>query len=397
MNPYNGNNLNYQNNGVNVIKRTSTKSNKPTGQNPKEKRSDGKKVKKLAKTASMCVIIASACAIATAKYHPMDQAKAYVTENAPEAQKTVKDIPVVGGALVKGIEKVVDIDQKKIPSTSHTTKAIEGAVPLLKDTPQEKQEVKKEEKKEEVKEEKKEEKKEELPTSLKKEDIPKIEGATGGLQMKAHPNIEPREKGTQVMSVSDIMNNPSTEPKDALEEYTPDSSIQKTDRISAETIDKFLATNEGSELKGYGKLIRKAALDKGIEPGFLTAIIFHETAEGTSNVLKTYNNAGGIMCMQQTAKGAYDGCKGKNPDRPDTAFMSYNTIEEGLFHVGHVLYVNYLSYDLTTISAIGNQYSPTNAKNQVGNENTSWIPSVTKFMNKMVEIEKETRAQKGQK
>ncbi|WP_336770088.1 hypothetical protein [Bacillus bombysepticus] len=385
MNPYNGSNLNYQNNEVNVIKRSSTKITNSSQRITKSSSSDGKKAKKLVKTASMCVVIASGFAIGVAKFQPIDQAKSYLTEKAPEAQKTVKDIPVVGGVLEKGIEKVIDVDKKAIPSTAQTTKAIEGAVPLLKDTPQEKQEEKNEDKKKDKKKE----------SSVKEGDIPEVTLPKGGIIMNQNPPITPAESKDKIKSITDYQNVQASEPKGDLVKYDANTSIAGTDIVSAETIDQVFGAIEGSQLQGYGKIIREAALQKGLEPGFVAMIYYHESDKGRSPALKKYNNPAGIMCMSRV-QGAYKGCQGNDPtNKNGTAFMSYNYIEEALFHVPQILKTNYLDHDQKTIGQIGAEYAPVDAKNQVGNENQSWIPSVVDFMNKMMDIESKVRAEKA--
>jgi len=49
-----------------------------------------------------------------------------------------------------------------------------------------------------------------------------------------------------------------------------------------------------SKLIGHGKDIQSVAESYGIDPSLLLAIIAHESAWGTSNILKSDNNVGGI-------------------------------------------------------------------------------------------------------
>lgn len=99
------------------------------------------------------------------------------------------------------------------------------------------------------------------------------------------------------------------------------------------------------------------------DPVLLTAIAFHETGYGTSNMVKTRNNPGGL----------YNSSAG--------TFYSFSSLEEGLEAMTRNLAENYYGEGLFTIEEIGAKYAPIGVENDPTNLNAHWVPTITGIVN----------------
>ena len=120
----------------------------------------------------------------------------------------------------------------------------------------------------------------------------------------------------------------------------------------AEKLDRTFA----NELKGKGYLVASYSLELGIDPYVAASIMMHETGceWGCSYLLKQCNNVGG-----QKGYGCGD-------------YIYYSTLDEGIMGVLYNVYVNYVSYGLTTPDLIGPKYA----------EDPNWRNAVNNYVNK---------------
>ncbi len=113
---------------------------------------------------------------------------------------------------------------------------------------------------------------------------------------------------------------------------------------SAKAIDQKL---KNTPLRGLGKSFKKAEQKSGVNAYALTAIALHESGFGKSKIAKQKYNLFGFQ--------AYD-------NSPYQSAKTFDSYEQGIFHVADYLRKNYLSvdgkyYNGTTLSAIGKNYA----------------------------------------
>jgi type IV secretion system protein TrbL len=120
----------------------------------------------------------------------------------------------------------------------------------------------------------------------------------------------------------------------------------------------------GGLLAGHEADFQAAGAANGIDPLFLEAVAIEETGNGTSNALAQHNNPAGLM----------------DPSTPnDTGFFNYASIAQGINAEAATLQNGYISQGLTTISAIGQKYSPAGALNDPNGTNGGWGNDVAGF------------------
>ncbi len=113
---------------------------------------------------------------------------------------------------------------------------------------------------------------------------------------------------------------------------------------SANALDQRL---KNTPLRGLGKSFKKAEQKSGVNAYALTAIALHESGFGQSKIAKQKHNLFGFQ--------AYD-------NNPYQSAKTFDSFEQGIFHVADYLKKNYLSvdgkyYNGTTLSAIGKNYA----------------------------------------
>ena len=118
---------------------------------------------------------------------------------------------------------------------------------------------------------------------------------------------------------------------------------------------KLINKSLGGVLAGHGDIIVKRSLELKVDPYVVTAIMMHETGNGTSKIARTCNNFGG-------QKGP--GCG---------AYRRYGSVDEGLKGMINNLYKNYYSKGLTTIDRIAPRYA----------ESGAWPAKIKWYVNKI--------------
>lgn len=134
-----------------------------------------------------------------------------------------------------------------------------------------------------------------------------------------------------------------------------------TGEVNMELWDSIFETSRSGALQGYGDKILEVAEEQGIDPVLFASIAMHETAWGTSNAVKNYNNPGGLM----------------DPATGSKRLFKYNTLDEGIEAMGRTLHNRIVRDGLVTIEKLGNVYAPLGADNDPNNLNANWIPTVT--------------------
>jgi len=101
------------------------------------------------------------------------------------------------------------------------------------------------------------------------------------------------------------------------------------------------------------------------DPILLSAIAFHETGYGTSELVVHNNNPGGLY------------------NSSERSFYHFDSLEQGLDAMTKNLAENYYGEGLFTIEEIGNKYAPIGVENDPTNLNAHWIPTVTDIVNNL--------------
>ena len=128
---------------------------------------------------------------------------------------------------------------------------------------------------------------------------------------------------------------------------------------------------------GMGSDFENAANDHNIPVDILMSICLWETGEGTSEMLRKYNNPGGNLMYNKATK--------KWQSR------SFKTLKEGLDFTASNLSENYWKKGLRTVTSIKSKYAPTvnrNSKdfNDPKNLNVHWVKGVNKMKDKINSI-----------
>ena len=126
------------------------------------------------------------------------------------------------------------------------------------------------------------------------------------------------------------------------------------DNMTLTELSDKLNKSLNSTISGKGYLIASYSLEKGVDPYMATAIILQETGckWNCSYLVNSCNNVGG-------QKGS--GCG---------AYSYFNTLDEGIIAFIDNLYNNYVSYGLTTPTAINPKYA----------EEPNWSVNVNKYI-----------------
>jgi hypothetical protein len=129
----------------------------------------------------------------------------------------------------------------------------------------------------------------------------------------------------------------------------------------AETLDN----NLGGLLKNKGAVFAEMGAKYNVDPRLIAAIAMEETGNGTSKLLATRNNIGGITGPGHDGKGG--------------DYMPYDTLDEGIEAAARLLRKRYLDQGLTTIDQIGAEWAPPGASNDPNKTNQQWPGAVRKF------------------
>ena len=128
--------------------------------------------------------------------------------------------------------------------------------------------------------------------------------------------------------------------------------VEVFENMTIEELTEKLNRSLGGIMAGHGDIIATHSIEMGVDPYVVTAIMMHETGNGTSNISNNCFNFGG-------QKGS--GCG---------AYRAYGSIEEGLRGMIDNLYNNYYAQGLTTVETIAPRYA----------ESSSWPAKINWYV-----------------
>jgi hypothetical protein len=140
-------------------------------------------------------------------------------------------------------------------------------------------------------------------------------------------------------------------------------------QVAGVTTEDSLNKSLGGVLAGHGQDFIEMGAKYGIDPRLLAAISIHETANGSSHAVRTYNNVAGLM----------------DPSTPgDRGFQAFGSIRDGIEAQARLLRRGYLDQGRTSIAAIGSKWAPTvGATNDPGGLNSGWASGVKSFYERL--------------
>jgi N-acetyl-anhydromuramyl-L-alanine amidase AmpD len=171
-----------------------------------------------------------------------------------------------------------------------------------------------------------------------------------------HSDIAPERK-------QDPYNYPWKEFRAAVNGAVPDTTTTSTSQTGE--VASQLDSQLGGLLKNKGAVFAEMGAKYNVNPRLIAAIAMEETGNGTSHLLATRNNIGGITGPGHTGKGG--------------DYMSYDSLDEGIEAAAKHLRERYLDQGLTTIKDIGAVWAPPDAENDPQGTNRQWPGAVTKF------------------
>jgi uncharacterized protein (TIGR02594 family) len=135
--------------------------------------------------------------------------------------------------------------------------------------------------------------------------------------------------------------------------------------LSRSAYDKMFG---GTPLAGQYDTVVSEAAKAGIDPSLLAGVMAHETAAGTSRMLRERLNPAGLM----------------DPKTGMMAGKTFGSIEEGIAAAGKAVSKN-LQRGGGTIEGLGSIYAPPGAANDPRGQNRGWAAGVRSFMSRLGE------------
>lgn len=127
-----------------------------------------------------------------------------------------------------------------------------------------------------------------------------------------------------------------------------------------------IANNLKGAFNEKASFIYDTSKKNNVNPMLMTAIMLHETGNGSSVMCVNNNNPGGIS----TNTGG---------------FMHYPTLEKGIEAMIKLIKRYYIDEGLTDIQSIGNKYCPLSDSRDTQGLNKYWVPMVTRNYIKILE------------
>lgn len=145
--------------------------------------------------------------------------------------------------------------------------------------------------------------------------------------------------------------------------YTSSAGMSSSSSSSSYTSYKGVL---GGKLAGTESMFSKYGKKYGVDPALAMAIAQWETGRGTSNLLRTKNNVGGMY------------------DSRNRTFFTFDSIEQGIESMIRNLQKNYISQGLKTIAQIQKKYAPTvGATNDPKGLNNNWTKGVSSMLSQI--------------
>jgi murein DD-endopeptidase MepM/ murein hydrolase activator NlpD len=164
-----------------------------------------------------------------------------------------------------------------------------------------------------------------------------------------------------------IENTPWFDPTECAAPIKTSGTFSTIDEKQAfDKIQEFL--KDKNLLSSQAKAYVDAGKKEDVDPYLLVAISMLETGNGTSDVLKTKNNAAGIY------------------DQAAQDSKSFAKIEDSIFEQANILNRFYIQEGLITIPDIGAKYAPPGASNDPNGTNGEWPANVKAIYGEMTGI-----------
>lgn len=153
--------------------------------------------------------------------------------------------------------------------------------------------------------------------------------------------------------------------KEASSQQTAGSSegcsVVASGTLDEGTLNKFLETR--GVFKGTADAFIKYGKEYNVDPALVVAIAMHETGNGSSNMVKSMNNPGGLM--------------------GDGSGFQFSTLDKGIEAMIKNLSKNYISLGLNTPEKIQPKYAPVGAANDGTGLNKAWLSGVNGFLKQL--------------
>ena len=145
----------------------------------------------------------------------------------------------------------------------------------------------------------------------------------------------------------------------------PTENIRCIEGLNEEQFRKRMS--QAGVLSNSADAILKIATEHQIDPVLFAAITLHETGNGTSNAVRSYNNPGGMM----------------NPKTNWSTLIRYPSLEAGLRATAKTLDRLVNKGGLKTVESLGRVYAPIGAANDPTGLNRHWPSRVTQYINEL--------------
>ncbi|GAB6460742.1 hypothetical protein bcgnr5390_10630 [Bacillus luti] len=152
--------------------------------------------------------------------------------------------------------------------------------------------------------------------------------------------------------------------------FNAESTIKGTKVISAEAINELFKTDKESKLINLGDAVYNISVEKGIEPGFIAALMYYETNNGRSKIVTEKNNVLGVL---------------DKSDNGSVNFKRFTYLEECIAEQAGNFRQNYLNNGLVTLDKFGEQYAP--SWDTKANNGKEWSEVIAEIMNKQLDIQ----------
>lgn len=172
------------------------------------------------------------------------------------------------------------------------------------------------------------------------------------ITMMENPNSNIENNIPVVQNISNISKSNIKE-----EEKIP---YKDNETFTKEKVIKAIKKHIGGVFKGKETYIYTNCKSYTVNPMLVTAIMKHETGNGTSKMVRNQNNPAGIS----TKSGG---------------FVTYKTLDAGILSLIKLLKNYYIDRGLNSIETIGAVFCPISDVRDVNKLNSSWIPTVAKY------------------
>lgn len=173
-----------------------------------------------------------------------------------------------------------------------------------------------------------------------------------------------------------IENTPWFDPTECASPIKTAGTFSSIDEKQAfDKINEFL--KDKGLLTPFAQAYVEAAKKNDVDPYLLVSIAMLETGNGTSQVLKTKNNAAGIF------------------DQATNDSKNFAKIEDSIFEQADIINKGYISEGLITIDDIGAKYAPPGASNDPNGTNGEWPTNVKKIYGEITGISNGTLFNQG--